>query len=153
VVTEDRPAAPARGSRRETEVEALIVEQRLAAKPATIFAYLTDPRKFTEWMGIGAEIDPRPGGAYRINVDNEHFAAGQYLVIDAPRRIVMTWGWEGSDEVGPGSTTVEITLEPDGQGTLLRLRHTGLETEQQRIDHRNGWSSYTGRLKEAVAQA
>jgi uncharacterized protein YndB with AHSA1/START domain len=104
-------------------------------------------------MGIGAEIDPRPGGAYRINVDNEHFAAGQYLEIDPPRRIVMTWGWEGSDEVGPGSTTVEITLEPEGQGTLLRLRHTGLKTEQQRIDHGKGWSSYTGQLKEVVARA
>ena len=112
-----------------------------------MFEYLTDPSKFAEWMGIGAEIDPRPGGAYRINVDNEHFAAGRYIEIDAPRRIVMTWGWEGSEEVGPGSTTVEITLEPDGQGTLLRLRHTGFMSEQQRIDHREGWLRYIGQLQ------
>jgi uncharacterized protein YndB with AHSA1/START domain len=118
-----------------------------------VFEYLTDPIKFAEWMGIGAEIDPRPGGAYRISVDNEHFAAGRYIEIEAPKRLVMTWGWEGSDEVGPGSTTVEITLEPDGQGTLLRLRHTGFTTEQQSIDHRAGWSRYTGQLKEVLAQA
>jgi uncharacterized protein YndB with AHSA1/START domain len=116
-----------------------------------VFEYLTDPSKFAEWMGVGAEIDPRPGGAYRINVDDEHFAAGRYIEIDAPRRIVMTWGWEGSGEVGPGSTTVEITLEPDGQGTLLRLRHTGFTREQQRIDHRDGWVRYTAQLKELFA--
>lgn len=97
-------------------------------------------------MGIGAAIDPRPGGAYRINVDDEHFAAGRYVEVDAPKRIVMTWGWEGSDEVGPGSTRVEITLEPDGQGTLLTLRHTELPTARQRDDHRGGWVLYTGNL-------
>jgi uncharacterized protein YndB with AHSA1/START domain len=116
-----------------------------------VFEYLTDPIKFAEWMGIGAEIDPRPGGAYRINVDDEHFAAGRYVEIDAPRRIVMTWGWEGRGDLGPGSTTVEITLEPDGQGTLLRLRHNGFTSEQQRIDHGAGWSRYTERLKELFA--
>jgi uncharacterized protein YndB with AHSA1/START domain len=116
-----------------------------------VFAYLTDPSKFAQWMGIGAEIDPRPGGAYRINVDGEHFAAGRYLEIDPPRRIVMTWGWEGSGDVAPGSTTVEITLEPDGQGTLLRLRHSGFTSEQQLIDHRGGWSQYTAQLKTLFA--
>ena len=111
-----------------------------------MFAYLTDPARFVEWMGIGAELDPKPGGAFRIDVDGEHFASGRYVEVEPPHRVVMTWGWEGSDQVGPGSTTVEITLVPDGAGTLLRLRHTDLPTEEQRTSHCDGWVQYTRSL-------
>lgn len=115
-----------------------------------MFAYLTDPAKFVEWMGIGAELNPTPGGAFRLDVDGEHFAAGRYLQVEPPHRLVMTWGWEGSKEVGPGSTTVEITLKSDGDGTVLRLRHTGLPTEQELTNHRAGWHVYMTNLAARV---
>jgi hypothetical protein len=35
-------------------------------------------------------------------------------------------GWEGGDATpAPGQSPVEILLIPDGDGTLLRLRHQG----------------------------
>lgn len=111
-----------------------------------MFAYLTDPAKFVQWMGTGAELDPKAGGTFRLDVDGEHFASGRYLEVDPPHRLVMTWGWEGNEHVKPGSTTVEINLIPDGDGTLLRLRHSGLPTEQERDTHRRGWQMYAGRL-------
>ena len=97
-------------------------------------------------MGVGAEMDPRPGGRYRIDVDGEHFAVGEYREVDPPRRLVMTWGWENQEAVPPGATTVEITLTPDGTGTLLRLRHTGLPNDEERRSHRSGWIMYTVKL-------
>lgn len=102
-------------------------------------------------MGVGAELDPTPGGAFRIDVDGEHFASGRFLEVDAPHRVVMTWGWEGSDTVHPGSTTVEITLVPDGDGTLLRLRHSELPSEEERTNHREGWKRYVGTLATRLA--
>ncbi len=102
-------------------------------------------------MGVGAVLDPRSGGAFRINVDDEHFAAGRYVEVEAPRRLVMTWGWEGSDSLAPGSTTVEIVLVPDGAGTLLRLRHSGLPTQEEWNNHRAGWEQYLGRLTARLA--
>jgi uncharacterized protein YndB with AHSA1/START domain len=116
-----------------------------------VFAYLTDPTRFVEWMGIGAQLDPTPGGAFRIDVDGEHFAAGRYVEVDPPHRLLMTWGWEGSASVAPGSTTVEITLVPDGAGTLLRLRHTGLPNEDERTNHRAGWQRYMEQLAARTA--
>jgi len=101
-------------------------------------------------MGVDARLDPRPGGAFRIDVDGEHFAAGEYREVEPPRRLVMSWGWEGGGEVAPGSTTVEITLTPDGDGTLLRLRHRDLPNEVQRASHRKGWTLYAGRLAAVV---
>ena len=127
------------------------MEQRIEAPPATVFAYLTDPARFVEWMGRGAELDPKPGGIFRLDVDGQHIASGRYLEVDPPHRVVMTWGWEGSADVGPGSTTVEITLEPDREGTLLRLRHTGLPTDAERANHLAGWQTYLHTLASTAA--
>ena len=124
----------------------LEVTQRIDASPATVFSYLTEPAKFAAWMGIGAELDPRPGGQYRIDVDGEHVAEGQYRELDPPHRVLMTWGWKDHDAVPPGSTTVEITLTPDGPGTILRLRQTELPNEEEKRLHRSGWALYTAKL-------
>ena len=71
------------------------------------------------------------------------------------RRLVFTWGWEGQDEsegphaVPPGSSRVEVSLEPDGDGTLVRLRHLDLPEESREI-HGQGWDLYLGRLASAA---
>ena len=98
------------------------------------------------WMGATAELDPRPGGRFRIEVDSGNVAVGEYREIDPPNRLVLTWGWERSETVPPGSTTVEITLAPEGSGTLFRLRHLGLPSEEERKSHRTGWTMYSERL-------
>ncbi|HEV2033331.1 MAG TPA: SRPBCC domain-containing protein [Candidatus Dormibacteraeota bacterium] len=128
------------------------VEQRIEASPDTVFSYLIDPVKFVTWMGIGAELDPQPGGRFRIHADADNVAIGEYLVVDPPQRLVMTWGWErGTKAVPPGSTTVEITLTPDGSGTVLRLRHMGLPSGDAREHHHHGWILYTGNLVKQFA--
>jgi len=150
VVAKRGPAAVARGSGGARTIEDLIgsieVEQRIAAPATTVFAYLTDPAKFVRWMGVEASLDPRPGGAFRLDVDGEHIARGRYEVIEPPNRLVLTWGWEGSPDVPPGSTTVEITLTPEGRDTLLRLRHSGLPSDEQRASHLEGWGRYMKQL-------
>ena len=130
---------------------AIEITQRIEAPPEIVFAYLTESQRFVRWMGIGAVLDPRPGGRYRIEVDGVHIVSGQYQELDPPRRLVMTWGWEGHPTVPPGSTTVEITLTPERGATLLRLRHLGLPDEGERANHNEGWNLYTAQLARAVA--
>ena len=43
-------------------------EIRIAAPPDVIFGFFTDPEKMIRWKGTTAELDPRPGGIYRVNV-------------------------------------------------------------------------------------
>lgn len=102
-------------------------------------------------MGIGAELDARPGGRYRIDVDGRHIALGEFHEVDPPRRLVMSWGWDGHPAVPPGTTTVEITLTPDRGATVLRLRHLGLPNQDERQQHTTGWELYTGKLKGLLA--
>jgi uncharacterized protein YndB with AHSA1/START domain len=128
----------------------LIVERHIAASPATVFSFFADPRRWLRWQGIEATIEPRPGGVFRMNVRGDGFAAGRFTEVVPGRRIVFTWGWE-TPELGvpPGSTTVEIDLLPDGDGTFLRLIHRDLPGTA--LDsHRWGWEHYATRLAVAA---
>ena len=126
------------------------VERRIAAPREEVFAFLTDPDKYTKWMGVAAEFDPRPGGVYRVRMNRDRVALGEYVEVDPPSRVVFTWGWEGDVAVPPGSTTVEITLREDGDFTILRLRHSGFTTHEAAASHREGWPMYVERLSVAA---
>jgi uncharacterized protein YndB with AHSA1/START domain len=126
--------------------EQLVVERRIAASPATVFSFFSDVSRWLRWQGVEAEIEFEPGGAFRMNVRGDGFASGSFLEIVPGRRLVFTWGWELEDlGVPPGSTIVEIELEPDREGTLLRLTHRGLPSGAVEV-HRHGWEHYASRL-------
>ncbi len=126
-------------------------EVRIAARPETVFPFFTDPEKMVLWKGAAAELDPRPGGIYRVNITDENIARGEYVEVVPNSRVVFTWGWEGEGHpVPPGSTTVEVTLTPDGDGTIVTLRHLGLAVEEREI-HTQGWDRFMPRLA-AVAE-
>ena len=134
--------------------EALVVrrEQQIAAPPAAVFALLTDPEKILRWMGTEAQLEPEPGGLYLVNVTGARFARGAFREVVPVHRLAYSFGWEGSDEVPPGSSLVEIDLiEQPPSGTLLRMTHTGLPTAEQCENHAKGWAHYMGRLAEAAA--
>lgn len=135
--------------------EAVEREVRIAARPETVFEFFTDPEKQLLWMGRRAELDARPGGIYRVEINDKATASGEFVEIDAPTRVVFTFGWEGQEADGgehgvpPGSSRVEIRLEPEGDGTLVRLRHYDLP-EQARAMHGQGWETYLTRLETAA---
>lgn len=129
-----------------TTTDVVIVERRIAALPETVFSFFTDRDRWLSWMGVDGRFAFQPGGDYRTQVTGDNHAAGTFLEVDPPRRLVFTWGWEGGDQSVPaGSSTVEISLVPDGDGTLLRLVHTGLPS-QARVPHGEGWNHYLDRL-------
>ncbi|MGE3844462.1 MAG: SRPBCC domain-containing protein [Vicinamibacterales bacterium] len=125
-------------------------EIRIAARPEVVFQYFVDPVKMIEWKGVDAALDARPGGVYRVNVTGREIAVGEYVEVVPYERIVFTWGWEPGHDIPPGSTTVEVTLTPDGDGTILRLRHSGL-TGEAIMQHTVGWDHFLPRLAEAAS--
>ena len=129
------------------ERTAVECEIHIAAPPETVFSFFTDPDKMVRWMGIAAELDPRPGGLYRVDINGRDVARGEYVVVEPPSRVVIAFGWEGEDEnpVPPGSTTLEVTLTPEAGGTLLRLSHSGLPVPAA-AGHLEGWEHYLERL-------
>ncbi|HSK91863.1 MAG TPA: SRPBCC domain-containing protein [Euzebyales bacterium] len=125
----------------------VVIERYIAAPPEVVFAMFTDPARLVRWIGDSAELDPRPGGVFRFTLGDRDACRGRYLEVDAPRRVVFTWGWERGEEipVPAGSTTVEVDLVAQGSGTHLRLVHRGLDGDAALL-HEHGWRRFLDRL-------
>jgi uncharacterized protein YndB with AHSA1/START domain len=124
----------------------LMREIVIAATPETIWPFLVEPERHVEWMGTEAELDPRPGGVYRVLVHGQNKGAGEFVEVVPQERVVFTFGWDHEDHPIPaGSTTVEISLHPEGEKTRVRLVHRGLPDDAV-ADHTVGWDHFLGRL-------
>jgi uncharacterized protein YndB with AHSA1/START domain len=133
--------------------EPLVVrrETHIAAPPATVFAFLTDPEKILRWMGTEATMEPHPGGLYLINGVGQNRARGAFREVVPVHRLAYSFGWEGNERVPPGSSLIEIDLIDQDGGTLLRMAHTGLPDAEQCARHERGWAHYLARLTVAAA--
>jgi uncharacterized protein YndB with AHSA1/START domain len=147
-----------------TEPDGVEVSVRIAAAPQQVFPYFTDPARHVEWMGSEARLEPVPGGVYRVRMGDGFAAAGAFVVVEPPRRVVFTWGWaddeaaqhvfreHGEDAkpdgsaLPPGSTRVVVTLDAEDGGTRLTLRHHDLPSDELREAHRVAWRAYLPRL-------
>jgi uncharacterized protein YndB with AHSA1/START domain len=124
----------------------LVREIMVDATPETIWPFLTEAERWVEWEGTEAELDPRPGGIYRVLVRGEFQSAGEFVEVVPMEKVAFTFGWtEKGNPLPPGSSTVEITLHPEGDKTLVRMVHKGLPDEAVE-PHSHGWTHYLTRL-------
>ena len=133
-----------------TSMEDLVLTERIRATPDQVFDFLVVPEKLLRWMGTEANIDPTPGGDFWLNVNGETIAIGRYVAVERPNRVVLTWGWENSPHVPPGSTEVTFALTADGEDTIVELTHTGLPLGPE-DEHKGGWTYFLGRMARTVA--
>ena len=142
----------------------LVITRRFDAPRQRVFEAWTDPRHAKSWWGprdyplTYLEMDVRPGGAWRGRLTStkdgeELWQHGVIREIQAPDRLVFTFAWD-KEEGAPGQeTVVTVTLEEDGDGTLMTFRQSPFDSVENREGHRGGWSSSFDRLDEVLAQA
>jgi uncharacterized protein YndB with AHSA1/START domain len=116
----------------------------IAATPETVFRYLTTESGLTAWMGQYADLDPRPGGRFAVGIAG-YPVRGEYLQVEYPHLVVVSWGFAGSQDLPAGASQVEFKLTPIGAGTQLELTHSGLPETEVR-GHRHGWEHFLPRL-------
>ena len=136
----------------DAATDTTVYERTLAidASPETVWEFLVDPDKLMRWKGINADLETQPGGIFRCEVIPGHIARGEYVEIDKPNKLVFTWGWDGSEDVPPGSSTIEIELASAGDGTSLRFVHKDLPNAEAIASHAHGWDHYLPRLETAA---
>lgn len=102
-----------------------------------VFQMLTTTEHWARWWGEGSTIDPTPGGAVLIRHPNGVEVRGEVLAVAEGRSLAFTYGY-ASGPIPPGGSRVEISLEPAGDATRLRLAHHFAEAEP-RDHHVAGW--------------
>ena len=142
------------------EPQTLTMQRRLAAAPERVFTALTDPADLARWFGPGdvtlrgVHVDLRSGGHYGLEMHypdgTRYTLSGQYLEVEPPRRLVMTWIWGEGDHAGV-ETLVTIELAPSGAGTELSLTHENLLGVEGREAHEHGWGGSFDKLEQLVA--
>jgi uncharacterized protein YndB with AHSA1/START domain len=131
----------------------------VSAPQERVWAALTDPEELARWFGDSAEVDLRPGGAARFGWEGygDSFHA-VVETVDPPNRFAYRWAVESDTplEEAP-STLVEFTLEPGGNGTIVRLVESGFaalpddQYEETIGGNKKGWTSELGDLVDYVS--
>lgn len=116
----------------------------IEAPPETVFEYLITNDGMTAWMGQYADLDPTPGGKFAVDIAG-HPVRGEYLHVEPPSRVVMSWGFVGNEDLPAGASKVEFRLTPIGGGTRVDLRHSDLPEAEVR-GHADGWANFLPRL-------
>jgi uncharacterized protein YndB with AHSA1/START domain len=121
----------------------LVVKRVIKATPARLFDAWTTPEQLLKWWGprpvvcSAAEVDLRPGGAYRIGNrlpdGREVFISGVFEKIEMPHLLVYSW------TMGGETSRVTVRFEPRGTATEVIIEHENIPDEETRKDHEKGW--------------
>ncbi|MBV8795064.1 MAG: SRPBCC domain-containing protein [Hyphomicrobiales bacterium] len=132
----------------------LLIKRTFKARAEDVFdAWLTRER-WQAWIGPeGMDckvtlLEPRVGGRYRVDMRGPDGSlipvSGQFKVIDRPRTLSFTWGWDG-DPTRQSLITLQF-IEVNGT-TEFTLRQEGLQTVENRRQHEHGWNGALAKLE------
>jgi uncharacterized protein YndB with AHSA1/START domain len=143
----------------------LTLVRRIAARPSIVFDALTTVDGVVAWWGpddlpvLLAEIDARVGGAFRVRFQTldgqQHEVCGEYLEVDRPRRLVMSWRYVfgGEPEEHGRTSRIEMELTPVGGGTELTFTHAELANAASEVSHERGWTASLTKLVRVLGGA
>lgn len=117
------------------------------APPDVVFEYFTDPEKMARWCGRRAELDPVPGGIYRLDMGQWGVVEGEFVRVERPSFVSHTVPSGGTAD-SPASL-VEVRISADAGGSRVEIRQTELTSPMDRIAQR-GWEHHLARLSVAA---
>jgi len=125
-------------------------ERTIPAPPGQVYDAWLDPQiPGTPWHESDKLIfHPEPDGLwYWLTGDNTHY--GRFVDLSRPTRIEHTW--MSRHTLGEEST-VTVTFEKKGEGTLMTLVHSGLPDNEGGKGHQEGWNYFLDKLVDQWGQ-
>ncbi|MET0976846.1 MAG: SRPBCC domain-containing protein [Leifsonia sp.] len=133
------------------------VNRRIAAPAERLFDAWLDPASLSVWMRregsdtTDVVADPRVGGSFSFVMNDatgSFMHAGTYTVIDRPRVLEFTWRSHATLSI---ESIVRVTFEPDGDATVVEVRHERLPDADAIAKHTEGWIDILGSLDRTFA--
>ena len=136
------------------------IERTFAASAEDVFDAWTSPEVMRRWFHCApgwetpeAEVDLRVGGRVRVVMrkpdGSEAEMGGEYVLIDRPHRLVMTWTFHDDPA---NEQLMELTFsESDGATTVL-LVNSRISTDERRESQDWGWRGCLDQLERVVAE-
>ena len=109
----------------------------LPAKPAEVFAALTDGKQIRKWSKQAAKVGPRIGGKLELF---DGWVKGKVLKYSKGKTFAHTWV-PGDWETRPKSI-VKYSLRATKKGTRVFLSHAGFPSEKEKRNHHSGWHKF-----------
>ncbi|MES2061112.1 MAG: SRPBCC domain-containing protein [Bacteroidota bacterium] len=113
------------------ETKPLVVERTLNAPASRIWQALTDNDKMKQWYFQLENFEPRVGFEFSFTGQGstgEKFKHNcRITAVEPEKKLSYTWVYDGFS----GHSEVTFELFPEGDKTLVRITHTGLETFPQ----------------------
>lgn len=120
------------------------------APPAKVWSLMTSLEGMNQWLARNLVFEHKLGGRFEMkgNLPGEgpYRFTGEVMKLDPERELAFTW--KSDPENGTPwntSTLVTLLLQPQGEGTLVSLTHTGFEalgesSKSQYEGHIQGWT-------------
>jgi uncharacterized protein YndB with AHSA1/START domain len=103
-----------------------------------VFSFFLDSERWASWWGAGSTIEPVQGGKVYIRHPGGAESGGEILSIEAPERIVFSYGYASGVPMPIGASQVTIVCSVEGDGTRVSLHHAFAEAPP-RDEHVQGW--------------
>jgi uncharacterized protein YndB with AHSA1/START domain len=129
----------------------LAIEQSyyFEAPAERVFRGLTDPKILVKWFLSKAKLVPNKGGSYSFDWIGGYHMTGKVKRFETNKAVSFSW----HDKLDSGvmaETEVSFKVAKQGNGTLLKLRHTGFEDPEHFAECSSRWGYYLTNMKSVL---
>ena len=132
------------------QTRSVIIEKTFPHSPEKLWRALTDPSVLAQWL-LSNDFEPVVGRQFQFR--NEPVAKWdgvidcKVLALDPPSSLSYSWRALGLESI------VRFTLTPTGNGTHLRMEHSGFRADQDAAYQgaNYGWQRFLGNLDRFLA--
>ncbi|MDJ0344075.1 SRPBCC domain-containing protein [Streptomyces sp. H10-C2] len=121
------------------------MSKTLRRPPRLVWQFLTGPEGIALWLGAGARLGAERGAVY----STADGTTGEIRGYHVGSRIRLTHRPAGR----PYETTLQVTVTPSGDGTMLRFHQERLADAAEREAQRLHWRSVMDAVTDALAPA
>ncbi|MBV9888235.1 MAG: SRPBCC domain-containing protein [Acidobacteria bacterium] len=132
----------------------ITVTRTIPASPEEVYDVWIDPKSpGGPWFGATKVIvNVAVDGVFYLAVGHEakmwpHY--GRFVKLDRPNVVEHTWMSESTKGL---ESVVTLTLDRQGAGTLVTLRHSGVPDDEAGRKHKEGWDWVLSMLDQSVTK-